>query len=454
MGETSDTSTTPQGVAGVLAEFDTAEALQAAAVRMRQEGFTRWDVHSPFPIHGIEQAMGIRFTRLPWLVLAGGMAGGMAALLMQWWMNAVNYPLVISGKPFFSLPANIPITFELIVLFSALAAFGGAMGISRLPRFSHFVLCSGRFRRATTDGLFLSIAASDPKFDPSATPQWMASLGARAVEICPLAATGRGFPRALPGVLAVAAALALLPPLLIALARQEKSDKPRIHLMQDMDFQPKYKAQAYSALFPDDRAMRPPVPGTIAVGNLNADAHFYLGYRGGQTTESGRRKAESGNPQDHQSSIINHQSSIINHRSSIINPSPLIPVEQREYFTTFPPQVSANLKESMARGRQRFDIYCAACHGLVGDGKGMTPIRALERGEPFTPTSLHVAAVRAQPVGKLFNTITNGTGKMPSYASQIPVEDRWAIVLYVRALQRSQHASLEDVPAEIRPQLR
>jgi len=415
-------------VAGLLAEFPSAETLKAAAARVRDEGFTRWDVHSPFPIHGIEQAMGIRPTPLPWLVLAAGIAGGVAAIAMQWWMNAVAYPLVISGKPFFSLPANIPVVFELVVLFAALAAFGGAMALSRLPQFSHFVFRASAFGRVTTDGFFISIEAADAKFDESATRELMESLGARGVEICRESTGGRHLPKALTWGLVVVGALALLPPLGIAAARHRKSEKPRLHPIQDMDFQPKYKAQAHSALFPDGRAMRPPVPGTIAVGNLNADAHYYLGYRLKQGTgDRGQGTEAKGQTED-----------------------------DREYFTTFPPQVEAKMRELMDRGQGRFNIYCAPCHGLVGEGDGMTSVRALERRDPEwqVPTSLHKPAVRGQPVGRLFNTITHGLGKMPSYAAQIPVEDRWAIVLYVRALERSQNAGSEDVPEDIRPQLR
>lgn len=415
-------------VAGILAEFDSAEALKAAATRVRQQGFTCWDVHSPFPVHGIDRAMGIRPTRLPWLVLVAGIAGCGVALLMQWWMNAVDYPHLISGKPLFSLPANIPVTFELIVLFSALAAFGGAIALCRLPQFSHFAFRNGRFGRVTTDAMFISIAATDPKFDRSATPEWIGSFGATAVEICREPTAGRSFPRALTLILVTAATLALLPPLLIALARQGKSDKPRIHLVRDMDFQPKYQSQASSVFFADGRTMRPPVPGTVALGNLDADEHFYLGYR---AKESAGEKPAAGDPSG-----------------------------EPEYFTTFPDGVSERMTELIARGRERFDIYCATCHGLVGDGQGMTSLRERERQldelDPdwASPTSLHSGSVRGQPVGKLFSTITNGLGKMPAYAAQIPVEDRWAIVLYVRALQRSQNARVEDVPPDVRPQLR
>ena len=110
----------------------------------------------------------------------------------------------------------------------------------------------------------------------------------------------------------------------------------------------------------------------------------------------------------------------------------------------------------MERGQERFNIYCATCHGLVGDGKGMVAVRALERMEPdwATPVALASPAAREQPVGQIFNTITNGIRKMPAYASQTPVKDRWAIVLYVRALQRSQHAEIQDVPEEKRGSLR
>ena len=104
---------------------------------MRDAGVTRWDSYSPYPIHGMERAMGIRYTRLPWIVFGCGVTGAVVALLMQWWTNAVDYPFNISGKPIFSLPANIPVTFELIILFSAFAAFLGALVLNGLPRFNN-----------------------------------------------------------------------------------------------------------------------------------------------------------------------------------------------------------------------------------------------------------------------------------------------------------------------------
>jgi mono/diheme cytochrome c family protein len=115
------------------------------------------------------------------------------------------------------------------------------------------------------------------------------------------------------------------------------------------------------------------------------------------------------------------------------------------WVTEIPLPISENL---MQRGRQRFNIYCAPCHGRSGDGNGLVAVRAreLQQSTWIPPASLHTDPVRQQAVGQLFNSITNGVRKMPAYGSQISVEDRWAIVLYIRALQRSQNASPEDVP--------
>jgi len=404
----------PQRVAGILAEFDSADALKAAAAGIRDEGFTRWDVHSPFPVHGIERAMGMRPTVLPWLVLGAGTTGGLLALLMQWYLNATSYPLplrgyphIISGKPLFSLPANIPVTFEVIVLFSALAAFGGALVLNRLPQFSHPTFFADRFQRVTTDGFFISIEAADPKFDEATTRALLESLEPTAVEVCRRPAEGGGLPKSIPWGLAVFVSLALLPPLLIAWYRAAPKRSPRIHIIQDMDFQPKYQTQAASPLFADRRTMRSAVPGTVAEGGLEEDDHFFRGKVGQQWVE------------------------------------------------TFPGRVAVS-ETLMQRGRERFDVYCAPCHGLSGDGRGMISVRALKREEPLwvPPAALAKDSVRQQPVGQIFNTITHGVGTMPAYAPQIPTEDRWAIVLYVLALQRSRHAELDDVPEDIRPQLR
>ncbi len=167
---------------GLLLEFDNVHALVPAVEQVRDAGFKNWDVHTPFPVHGMDDAMGIRGTRLPWIILLGGLTGLGLATLMQWWMNAVDYPFYISGKPLFGLPANIPIMFEMAVLFSAFAAFFGMWGLNGMPRLHHPLLATDRFRRATQDHFYIVIEARDPRFDAARTREFLESLGGAAVE--------------------------------------------------------------------------------------------------------------------------------------------------------------------------------------------------------------------------------------------------------------------------------
>lgn len=169
-------------VYGLLAEFARAEDLVTAAAKVRDAGYRRWDAHSPLPVHGMDDAMGIEGTKLPWVVLVCGLGGLGAGVLMQWWMNAVDYPLIISGKPLWSLPANVPVIFELTILLAVLGTVVGMLVANRLPEWSHPLLRHPRFRRATSDRFYIVIEARDPRFDPQATRAFLASLGGEAVE--------------------------------------------------------------------------------------------------------------------------------------------------------------------------------------------------------------------------------------------------------------------------------
>lgn len=168
---------------GVLAEFETPADLVRAADRVREAGYRRWDAHTPFPIHGLDRAMGIRDTALGWIVLGGGVFGCLLGLWMQWWMNAVDYPFVISGKPLWSLPANIPIIFELTILFSALSAFFGMLILNGLPRHHHWTFSEDRFGRVTSDRYFISIEASDSNFDIDKSRALLESAGGIGAQI-------------------------------------------------------------------------------------------------------------------------------------------------------------------------------------------------------------------------------------------------------------------------------
>ena len=168
---------------GILAEFATPADLLHACERVRDEGFTRWDAHTPFPVHGLDKAMGLRPSPLPWIVLAMGLTGATLGFCLQWWVHASAYPLVISGKPYFSWPAYIPITFEVGVLFASFGALFGMFALNRLPMHYHPLFRSKVFERVTDDAFFISIESWDPRFDPSGTGKLLQSVGARRVEL-------------------------------------------------------------------------------------------------------------------------------------------------------------------------------------------------------------------------------------------------------------------------------
>jgi mono/diheme cytochrome c family protein len=212
--------------------------------------------------------------------------------------------------------------------------------------------------------------------------------------------------------IAIIIALALVPFALVARARSITTTKPRLHVFSDMDNQPRFGPQQANPAFADGRAMRRPVTGTIARGDVQGDIRYERGYASEDWAG-----------------------------------------EEPDWVEAIPVAVDRGLLE---RGRARFDVFCAPCHGLDGAGRGIVSQRAeaLEEGTWVPPVSFHTDSVRERPPGHLFNTITNGIRTMPAYGSQVPVADRWAIAAYLRALQRSQNARLEDVPEEMRAKLR
>lgn len=199
--------------------------------------------------------------------------------------------------------------------------------------------------------------------------------------------------------------LLLLPPVIIARFRAMPSDKPRVHIIQNMDNMSRFKAQQASPLFLDGRAMRPPMDGTVARGELVEDEHKRLGWSGDA------------------------------------------------WATTLPEGLDPDMR-LMERGRERFGIYCSICHGIAGYGDGIVHQRAdallsnptIANGTTWVqPKNIHDPEVRVQPIGQIYSSITNGIRNMAGYASQIPIEDRWAIAFYVKALQRSQNAAPGDL---------
>jgi hypothetical protein len=170
----------------ILAEFKSAHDVLHAAEKVRDAGYVRWDAHTPFPVHGMDRAMGLRDSRLGWIVLAFALTGLTGAFVMMHWMNGIDYPTVVGDKPPGApegLPSMVPILFELTILLSAFGAVLGMFHLNKLPRHHHPVFESDRFRLASDDRFFISIEADDPKFDVDKTRALLAGAHAANVEV-------------------------------------------------------------------------------------------------------------------------------------------------------------------------------------------------------------------------------------------------------------------------------
>ncbi len=202
------------------------------------------------------------------------------------------------------------------------------------------------------------------------------------------------------------ASLSFIPLSLIMLKRSGPADLPRFELIPDMDNQQKFKPQSFNPMFADARSMRPPVAGAVPYKKPRLDDHLEKG------------------------------------------------IDEGKWADDFPSGIQVN-EEFITRGREKYNVFCAPCHGLSGYGNGPVAVRAeeLAQGTWTPPSSYHTELVLGRPAGHIFNTITNGIRNMPAYGPQIPVEDRWAIVAYVRALQRSQNAKITDLPEDVRKDL-
>ncbi len=170
-------------VALVLAEFETTADVLHAAEKVREAGYKQWDVHTPFPIHGMDRAMGLSDSKLGWIVATMGLLGVSAALSMYFYMNGVDYPIIVGGKPGASPPAAFPVYFELAVLFASFGAVFGMLHLNGLPRHHHPVFESDRFAAATDDKFFISIEAEDPKFAVEQTRGFLEGLRPTHVEV-------------------------------------------------------------------------------------------------------------------------------------------------------------------------------------------------------------------------------------------------------------------------------
>ncbi|MBL8731386.1 MAG: DUF3341 domain-containing protein [Planctomycetes bacterium] len=168
---------------GIVAEFESPAAIYHAAEKVTAHGYTKVDAHTPFPVHGMDKALRQPESGLGWIVVCCGFTGICLAQLMMWWMNAHDYVIWVSGKEPYAWPSTIPITFECMVLLSGFGAVFGMFGLNRLPRLHHPIFQHSTIHRVTDDRFFLSVEATDPKFDRQQTKNFLESIGGKHVEI-------------------------------------------------------------------------------------------------------------------------------------------------------------------------------------------------------------------------------------------------------------------------------
>lgn len=179
----SDKPTKRMRPALMLARYSTPGQLMHAAEKLRDAGYRSFDAHSPFPIHGMDRAMGLPDSRLGWIVLVFGLTGTTAAFSMMYWMNGMDYPLIVGGKPPGAVPSMVPIMFELTILFSAFAAVFGMFHLNKLPRHHHPIFESDNFASCSDDKFFISVESSDPKFKLDKTRELLDATHAETIEV-------------------------------------------------------------------------------------------------------------------------------------------------------------------------------------------------------------------------------------------------------------------------------
>jgi len=372
--------------AAVVALFASAEALLEAVPKVRSRELGRVEAYTPYPVHGLSEALGLKPSPLGTMVFGAGILGAALALLFQWWTSAVDYPVRIGGKAFFSWQAFVPIMFEVMVLFAAFAAgLGMLLILNRLPWFGHPMLRSKAIAAVTRDRFALAVEAFGGGLDVDAARAALEEAGGESLEVLHLYEPAAGSESAIPlvqtaGIVAASVVAGLVMYGAVKLW-------PVLPPMNHMEVQDKVVAFRPPSLSDGAPAMRLPVEGTVPRGYLPPAVH--------DAGEAG---------------------------AVLVNPLPRTP-------------------EVFERGRTAWRNYCQVCHGPLGQGK-----TSLSEAYKAQPANLHSGSIRDYPDGTIFYVISYGKNTMPGYAVDLSVEDRWAVVHYVRALQRSLNAREEDLP--------
>ncbi|MHB1861535.1 MAG: quinol:electron acceptor oxidoreductase subunit ActD [Gemmatimonadaceae bacterium] len=373
-----------ESVFGVLGLFDSADELQAAIPKIKAKGFAKLEAFTPYPVHGIDEALDLPESKLGVLVFLIGSLACVSAFAFEWWTSTRGYPLRTGGKPFNGWQGWVLVMVEATILLSTFTAgIGMLFAFNKLPFFGNPMLESKAITSVTRDRFALVLMPAGGTLDVEVAAGALRAAGAASIEVVRIPEESA------PGLawwvrtgVAIAAACAVAG---VGTAWAIR-DYPTIKPMVNMQVQPKLNPQSADAFFANGRGMQLPPIGTVARGYMPVV----------DTTPDAAG-------------------------TTLFNPLP----------------VTAQV---LTRGREMFNLHCAVCHDRLGTGKPW-----LDSTYHAVPVNLQSAPMRAAPDGFLYWVISQGIRTMPGYAADISPDDRWAVVRYMRALQRSQDATKGDL---------
>ncbi len=365
--------------------FDTPDEIIEAAKKTADSKYVTYDVHTPYPVHGMDSAMKLKPSRLPYVALVVGISAMLGMLGFMYWITTTDYPVIVGGKPFFSFPAWIPVLFEVTVLSASIATVLAMIIVYfKFPNISHPLHDTDFMRAVTADKYGISIEIKDDENEEE-VKAFLESIGAYNVS----AIYWNNEEATFKNTVLQPKFLTLLLILIITVSGATYFTLNKLMFMVPFNWmreQDKNIPQEQSTFFNDEFAMRNPVAGTISRGNM---PYKYIG----QPDIAG---------------------------AELLNPLPVT-------------------KKNLELGKIKYDIYCSPCHGYFAEGDSRL------NGQFPNPPSLHSVKVRDWSDGRIFSVLTEGQNVMASYANQLDRNERWAVVLYIRALQRSLNAKESDL---------
>lgn len=368
----------------VIGLFESSDALMAGIRAVKSKQLGQLEAYTPYPIHGIEEELGLRKSPLGAMVMIMGILGAITAFGFEYWISAIDYPIVTGGKAPWSWEAFVPIMFEVTVLFATFTAgLGMLLVMNRLPFFGHAVLGSESIKGITRDKFALAIEAAGASIQYEAAEDALRQAGAASIEVIHEGGQGPWLTSTfvLRSLAGIAAACAISGGAMYWLIKLFPVLPPMSHMLD----QPRPGPQQVSGFFADQRSMRMPVAGSISRGHM--------------PIATGAQAAAA----------------------TLVNPLP-------------------RTHDVLNVGKQKFTERCAVCHGALADGVG-----SLTAAYGAKPANLQSQQFINYSDGEIFWVITNGKNAMPAHAGDLSVDQRWAVVHYLRALQRAQNAKDEDV---------